>query len=191
MEICPDKIFYNTFLIISFIFIVCMCFVLWHCFICPLFSGYDIPLNPLHLIPFYAGARFHDFHHMNFVGNYGSTFTWWDRLFNTDSQYNKHYTHQKAVKSDWWTEISLTYTDASSSPRMIFLSWTPVLALVGLMLLHCLLLHTLIVKYLKLDWMDSNQCQLLIAMCLWKGKTPNPPQNIIRPPITVLQWTVC
>lgn len=168
-----------------------MCFVLWHCFICPLFSGYDIPLNPLHLIPFYAGARFHDFHHMNFVGNYGSTFTWWDRLFNTDSQYNKHYTHQKAVKSDWWTEISLTYTDASSSPRMIFLSWTPVLALVGLMLLHCLLLHTLIVKYLKLDWMDSNQCQLLIAMCLWKGKTPNPPQNIIRPPITVLQWTVC
>ncbi|XP_051757834.1 methylsterol monooxygenase 1 [Ctenopharyngodon idella] len=63
-------------------------------------SGYDIPLNPLHLIPFYAGARFHDFHHMNFVGNYGSTFTWWDRLFNTDSQYNKHYTHQKAVKSD-------------------------------------------------------------------------------------------
>ncbi|KAL6466886.1 hypothetical protein MHYP_G00246900 [Metynnis hypsauchen] len=62
-------------------------------------SGYDIPLNPLHLIPFYAGARFHDFHHMNFVGNYGSTFTWWDRLFNTDSQYNK-YSEKQAVKKD-------------------------------------------------------------------------------------------
>lgn len=53
-------------------------------------SGYDIPLNPLHLIPFYAGARFHDFHHMNFVGNYASTFTWWDKLLNTDNQYNKY-----------------------------------------------------------------------------------------------------
>ncbi|TMS23643.1 Methylsterol monooxygenase 1 [Larimichthys crocea] len=46
-------------------------------------SGYDIPLNPLHLIPYYAGTRFHDFHHMNFVGNYASTFTWWDRLLKT------------------------------------------------------------------------------------------------------------
>ncbi|PIO36745.1 hypothetical protein AB205_0217570 [Aquarana catesbeiana] len=53
-------------------------------------SGYDIPLNPLHLVPFYAGARFHDFHHMNFIGNYASTFTWWDKLFNTDSQYNSY-----------------------------------------------------------------------------------------------------
>lgn len=50
-------------------------------------SGYDIPLNPLHLVPFYAGARFHDFHHMNFIGNYASTFTWWDRIFGTDSQF--------------------------------------------------------------------------------------------------------
>lgn len=53
-------------------------------------SGYDIPWNPLHLIPFYAGTRFHDFHHMNFVGNYASTFTWWDKLLKTDSQYNKY-----------------------------------------------------------------------------------------------------
>ncbi|KAB1282553.1 Methylsterol monooxygenase 1 [Camelus dromedarius] len=51
------------------------------------FLGYDIPLNPLNLIPFYAGSRHHDFHHMNFIGNYASTFTWWDRIFGTDSQY--------------------------------------------------------------------------------------------------------
>lgn len=51
-------------------------------------SGYDVPfLNPFHLIPGYAGARFHDFHHYNFVGNYSSTFVWWDKLFGTDSQY--------------------------------------------------------------------------------------------------------
>ncbi|XP_008400998.1 methylsterol monooxygenase 1 [Poecilia reticulata] len=61
-------------------------------------SGYDIPLNPLHLIPFYAGARFHDFHHMNFVGNYSSTFTWWDKLLNTDNQYNKYLEKQGGKK---------------------------------------------------------------------------------------------
>jgi methylsterol monooxygenase len=62
-------------------------------------SGYDFPFNPLHLIPGYAGARFHDFHHMNFNGNYSSTFVWWDKLFGTDAQY-KEYTKQKDLKSE-------------------------------------------------------------------------------------------
>lgn len=62
-------------------------------------SGYDIPLNPLHLIPFYAGTRFHDFHHMNFVGNYASTFTWWDRLLKTDNQFSK-YMQKQGEKKD-------------------------------------------------------------------------------------------
>lgn len=54
-------------------------------------SGYYIPLlNPMHLIPGYAGARFHDFHHYNFVGNYSSTFVWWDKLCGTDSQFLEH-----------------------------------------------------------------------------------------------------
>lgn len=53
-------------------------------------SGYDIPLNPLNYIPFYTGARHHDFHHMNFIGNYASTFTWWDRIFGTDVQYHAY-----------------------------------------------------------------------------------------------------
>ncbi|KAG7252398.1 hypothetical protein CRUP_000836, partial [Coryphaenoides rupestris] len=63
-------------------------------------SGYDIPMNPLHLIPFYAGTRFHDFHHMNFVGNYASTFTWWDKLLKTDRQYNKHKMRQEDLKKE-------------------------------------------------------------------------------------------
>lgn len=62
------------------------------------FSGYDIPLNPLNLIPFYAGSRHHDFHHMNFIGNYASTFTWWDRIFGTDSQFNAYNEKMKKVE---------------------------------------------------------------------------------------------
>ncbi|ESO90099.1 hypothetical protein LOTGIDRAFT_218137 [Lottia gigantea] len=54
-------------------------------------SGYDVPyLNIFHLIPFYAGSRFHDFHHKNFTGNYSSTFLWWDVIFGTDSQYKDY-----------------------------------------------------------------------------------------------------
>lgn len=55
-------------------------------------TGYDIPyVNPMHLIPGYAGARFHDFHHYNFIGNYASTYIWWDRLFGTDIQYIEYH----------------------------------------------------------------------------------------------------
>uniref|UniRef100_A0A0G4IC25 Fatty acid hydroxylase domain-containing protein n=1 Tax=Chromera velia CCMP2878 TaxID=1169474 RepID=A0A0G4IC25_9ALVE len=54
-------------------------------------SGYDhLVLSPLHILPFYGGAKFHDFHHMNFVGNYSSSFTWWDELLETDSQFRAH-----------------------------------------------------------------------------------------------------
>jgi len=60
-------------------------------------SGYDIPfINPMHLIPGYAGARFHDFHHYNFTGNYASTFMWWDWLCGTDKQYNEFNAKVKA-----------------------------------------------------------------------------------------------
>ncbi|XP_070549613.1 methylsterol monooxygenase 1-like [Ptychodera flava] len=64
-------------------------------------TGYDLPYNPLHLLPFYAGARFHDFHHMNFHGNYAPTFIWWDKIFGTDRQYEEFKAkHEKLVKTD-------------------------------------------------------------------------------------------
>lgn len=64
-------------------------------------SGYDFPLNPLHLVPGYAGARFHDFHHYNFVGNYSSSFVWWDKLFGTDKQYRDYCAKtDKEIKED-------------------------------------------------------------------------------------------
>ncbi|GAM26217.1 hypothetical protein SAMD00019534_093920 [Acytostelium subglobosum LB1] len=50
-------------------------------------SGYDFPWNPTKLIPFWGGAHFHDFHHETFVGNYSSTFTYFDRLFGTSDKY--------------------------------------------------------------------------------------------------------
>ena len=37
-----------------------------------------------------SGAQFHDFHHCNCVGNYASTFTWWDKIFGTDQQYKEY-----------------------------------------------------------------------------------------------------
>ena len=49
-------------------------------------SGYDIPLNPLNLIPFCAGPQHHDLHSMNVTGDYASTFTRGDGIFGTDLQ---------------------------------------------------------------------------------------------------------
>lgn len=54
-------------------------------------GSYDCPL-PLygfifHYLPFYAGPRYHNFHHSNFVGNYSSSFTYWDELFDTCLEY--------------------------------------------------------------------------------------------------------
>ncbi|XP_071497549.1 methylsterol monooxygenase 1-like [Diadema antillarum] len=54
-------------------------------------SGYTVSLNPLHLFPFYGGAKFHDFHHKNFHGNYAPTFTWWDKMLGTEMKYDEDY----------------------------------------------------------------------------------------------------
>ncbi|XP_067942181.1 methylsterol monooxygenase 1-like [Watersipora subatra] len=61
-------------------------------------SGYDIPyINVFHLIPGYAGARFHDFHHKNFTGNYASSFIWWDWIFGTDKQWKEFYAKTEGI----------------------------------------------------------------------------------------------
>ncbi|BFZ22496.1 hypothetical protein BsWGS_25535 [Bradybaena similaris] len=63
-------------------------------------SGYDIPyLNVFHLIPFYGGPRFHDFHHLNFTGNYAPIFTWWDKIFGTDKQFKEYCAKQEGRKN--------------------------------------------------------------------------------------------
>jgi methylsterol monooxygenase len=46
-------------------------------------SGYDFPWSLHHFIPFWAGADFHDVHHERFIGNYSSSFRWWDYAMDT------------------------------------------------------------------------------------------------------------
>eukprot|EP00906_Rhabdomonas_costata_P005260 RCo007896 len=51
--------------------------------------GYDMPWSPHNVIPFWGGTKYHDFHHSNVLGNYSSTFIWWDWLCGTDQLYKK------------------------------------------------------------------------------------------------------
>lgn len=48
-------------------------------------SGYDFPWSLNKFIPFWAGAAHHDLHHHYFVGNYASSFTWFDFFFGTEA----------------------------------------------------------------------------------------------------------
>ena len=48
-------------------------------------SGYDFPMSLRHFLPFWAGADHHDVHHERFIGNYSSSFRWWDYFLDTES----------------------------------------------------------------------------------------------------------
>ncbi|KAI1325496.1 C-4 sterol methyl oxidase [Xylariaceae sp. FL0255] len=48
-------------------------------------SGYDFPWSLHKFIPFWAGADHHDVHHERFIGNYSSSFRWWDYMFDTEA----------------------------------------------------------------------------------------------------------
>lgn len=48
-------------------------------------SGYEFPWSLHHFLPFWAGAEHHDVHHEKFVGNYASSFRWWDYVLDTES----------------------------------------------------------------------------------------------------------
>ena len=48
-------------------------------------SGYEFPFSLHHFLPFWAGADHHDTHHEKFIGNYASSFRWWDKLLDTES----------------------------------------------------------------------------------------------------------
>jgi methylsterol monooxygenase len=46
-------------------------------------SGYEFPFSLHHLLPFWGGADWHDVHHEKFIGNYSSSFRWWDWMMDT------------------------------------------------------------------------------------------------------------
>ncbi|ODV66290.1 hypothetical protein HYPBUDRAFT_153213 [Hyphopichia burtonii NRRL Y-1933] len=48
-------------------------------------SGYDFPWSLNHFLPFWAGAAHHDDHHHYFIGNYASSFRWFDYCLDTES----------------------------------------------------------------------------------------------------------
>ncbi|KAI4136162.1 MAG: hypothetical protein LQ347_000018 [Umbilicaria vellea] len=48
-------------------------------------SGYEFPWSLHHFLPFWAGAEHHDVHHERFIGNYSSSFRWWDYVLDTES----------------------------------------------------------------------------------------------------------
>ncbi|CAO3627895.1 unnamed protein product [Mucor hiemalis] len=61
-------------------------------------SGYDFPWSLRHFVPFWAGADHHDYHHEKFIGNYASSFRWWDYIFGTDKRYRAHRKRQAEEK---------------------------------------------------------------------------------------------
>ncbi|KAK4217844.1 methylsterol monooxygenase [Rhypophila decipiens] len=48
-------------------------------------SGYDFPWSLRKFLPFWAGADHHDLHHEKFIGNYASSFRWWDYVLDTEA----------------------------------------------------------------------------------------------------------
>ena len=48
-------------------------------------SGYEFPWSLHHFLPFWAGADHHDVHHEKFIGNYASSFRWWDYVMDTEA----------------------------------------------------------------------------------------------------------
>lgn len=48
-------------------------------------SGYDFPWSLRHFLPFWSGAHHHDVHHERFIGNYASSFRWWDYIMDTQA----------------------------------------------------------------------------------------------------------
>ncbi|KAL3704217.1 hypothetical protein TMatcc_009908 [Talaromyces marneffei ATCC 18224] len=47
-------------------------------------SGYEFPWSLHHFLPFWAGADHHDVHHEKFIGNFASSFRWWDYVLDTE-----------------------------------------------------------------------------------------------------------
>jgi methylsterol monooxygenase len=67
-------------------------------------QGFYFPwFNPLYLLPFYGGVRFHDFHHEKFTVNYASTFTFWDWVCGTDGEYWK--LEDERIKAGSWAHL--------------------------------------------------------------------------------------
>ena len=50
-------------------------------------SGIDVPWSPMRVLPFATSASFHNFHHSNNSGAYGSLFYLWDYFTTTGNTF--------------------------------------------------------------------------------------------------------
>ncbi|KAI9178797.1 C-4 sterol methyl oxidase [Blastocladiella emersonii ATCC 22665] len=63
-------------------------------------SGYDFPWSLNKFVPFWSGADHHDFHHQNFIGNYSTSFRWWDFFMGTEGKYHLVRARQALAKAE-------------------------------------------------------------------------------------------
>lgn len=61
-------------------------------------SGYDFPWSLNKFLPIWAGAEHHDLHHHYFIGNYASSFRWWDYYMDTESGPDAKAAREKRMK---------------------------------------------------------------------------------------------
>ncbi|KAL8286299.1 hypothetical protein RQP46_004787 [Phenoliferia psychrophenolica] len=61
-------------------------------------SGYDFPWSLNKILPFWAGADHHDFHHQAFSNCYSTSFRYIDSIMGTDTKYHAFRNRQKAAK---------------------------------------------------------------------------------------------
>jgi len=54
-------------------------------------AGYTFKWNPIALLPFYHGAKFHDLHHETYKGNYAGFLPIWDKVFKTETRPGANY----------------------------------------------------------------------------------------------------
>lgn len=53
-------------------------------------SGYSFSWTPIQILPFCTNDEFHDFHHTQNCGNYGSQFRFWDTVFDTNREFREY-----------------------------------------------------------------------------------------------------
>lgn len=63
-------------------------------------SGYDFPWAPYRLLPMATNGRYHDYHHAENIGNYGSFMTIWDTVFGTNTSYYRKQEAKKTAKAN-------------------------------------------------------------------------------------------
>ncbi|KAJ3362380.1 C-4 sterol methyl oxidase [Allomyces javanicus] len=76
-------------------------------------SGYDFPWSLHNWIPFWSGADHHDFHHQNFIGNYATSFRFWDWAMDTEGSYRLVRARQALARAE--KEAALKKADSKSA----------------------------------------------------------------------------